>query len=82
MLPTKLRGVWHSRWNRLTGIRPDSTEILTPGGAMDPSALFTAPAIDIVNRIAGDCLAELGYTFPKGQNARDCFDRETAKRTS
>jgi hypothetical protein len=49
---------------------------------MDPSALFTAPAIDIVNRIAGDCLAELGYTFPKGQNARDCFDRETAKRTS
>lgn len=82
MLPTKLRGVWHSRWNRLTGIRPDSTEILTPGGAMDPSSLFTAPAIDIVNRIAGDCLAELGYAFPKGQNARDCFDRETAKRTS
>lgn len=71
LLPGKLRGPWHSRWNRIASIRPDSTEILTPGGAMDPSALFTAPAIDLVNRIAGDCLAELGYAFPEGESAPD-----------
>ena len=64
LLPGKLRGPWHSRWNRLAGIRPESTEILTRGGAADPATLFDDAGIEIVLRIAGDSLGELGYGVP------------------
>jgi len=64
LLPEKLTSVWHSRWNRLTGIRPASTEIITEGGAPDPSDLFTEAGIKLIKRIAGECLAELSYSFP------------------
>jgi hypothetical protein len=64
LLPEKLRGPWHSRWNRLTGIRPGSTEILTRGGAADPATLFDDAAVALILRLAGDSLAALGYAVP------------------
>jgi len=71
LLPEKLRGLWHSRWNRLTGVRPASTEILTSGGAPAASDVFTAEAIELVNRIAGTELTALAYRFPTADGQAD-----------
>ncbi len=71
LLPGKLRGPWHSRWSRIAGIRPDSTEIITRGGAPDPAALFDEVGIELVLRIAGGSLEALGYGVPAEGESHD-----------
>lgn len=61
LLPGKLRGLWHSRWNRLTGIRPESTEILTEGGAPGVGDVFDEDAMDLIHHLAGGPIEALGY---------------------
>jgi hypothetical protein len=66
LLPDKLRSGWQSRWNRIAGIRPASTEIITAGGPPDPADVFNDESIDLIHRIAGEALEALGYGFPGG----------------
>ena len=69
LLPDKLRGPWHSRWNRVAGIHPASTEIHTSGGGPDPIALFDDAGIALVLRIAGEVLEELRYEIRDSREA-------------
>lgn len=78
LLPGKLRGLWHSRWNRLTGIRPESTEIITEGGAPEVGEVFTGQDINLVRELAGDCLNGLGYWPPEGEG-RTPLDAEAIR---
>jgi len=61
LLPPKLRGLWHSRCNRLLGIRPTSTEILS----LTKAAPFRGQSADIAREVldkkAGSLLRQLSY---------------------
>lgn len=60
-LPPKLRGLWHSRRNRLLGIRPASTEILTVTKAAAIRDQFAEQAREVLEKKAGSLMRRLQY---------------------
>ncbi len=61
VLPPKLESLWHSRWNRLTQFRPQSTEILTSIAAKSIEKRFGDRELEVMERVAGALIKEQGY---------------------
>lgn len=61
LLPTRLRGLWHSRRNRLLSIRPASTEILVAKQTAAFRYLFEDAARNILSEKAKILMQELKY---------------------
>jgi hypothetical protein len=61
LLPPKLRGLWHSRCNRLLGIRPTSTEILSLTKAAPFRDQSADVARDVLDKKAGSLMRQLSY---------------------
>ena len=61
LLPSKLRGIWHSRCNRLLAVRPASTEILTVDRAATYRDQFLDQACHVLDSKASSLMAALDY---------------------
>jgi hypothetical protein len=56
LLPPKLRGIWHSRCNRLLAVRPASTEILTVAKAATYRGQFLDQARHVLDSKASSLM--------------------------
>ena len=61
VLPPKLKSFRHSRWNRPTQFRPQSTEVLTRIAAKSIEERFGDKELEVMERFAGDLLRKQGY---------------------
>lgn len=61
LLPPKLRGIWHSRCNRLLAVRPASTEILTVAKAATYRGQFLDQARNVLDSKASSLMSVLDY---------------------
>lgn len=61
LVPPKLKGRWHSRWNRLCSIRPASTEIFTEKQAVTPEEIFSSACCTVLEDEAGDLMQKFHY---------------------
>ena len=61
VLPPKLKSFPHSRWNRLTQFRPQSTEVLTRIAAKSIEERFGDKELEVMEMVAGDLLRKQGY---------------------
>lgn len=62
-LPPKLRGIWHSRCNRLLAVRPASTEILTVDKSVNYRNQFLDEACHVLNAKAFSLMSMFNYSL-------------------